>query len=214
MNNKKTAIILGATGLTGSYLLNMLLDSYKYNKIIVFTRRSLEIDNEKLEEIICDLTKLEKVKDKFFADEVYVCIGTTRSKTPNKDEYYKIDYGIPVSSAKLSSENNIKSFSVISSIGANKCSNIFYSRTKGEMENKVLEYDIENILIHRPSLIIGNRKDNRLGEKIAYLLFKLLNIFLIRSLKKYRYINGENLAKKIFESAQKEKGKKIIYAWE
>ncbi len=213
MQNRKTAILLGATGLTGSYLLKILLDSPKYEKVKVFTRRSTNIKHNKLEEIICDLTKLEEYKKDFFANDVFCTIGTTKAKTPNKDGYYKIDYGIPTKAAKLSSENNVETFSVVSAIGANKNSKVFYSRTKGEMEEKVLSYNIPNILIHRPSLIIGKRKDNRIGEKVGYIFTKILKIFLVGKLKKYRYISGEKLAQNVYEKAQNMKGKQIIYQY-
>ena len=103
----KSAIILGATGLTGSYILNKLLKRNDYSKIIVFSRRELDIVDQKLEVIICDLLNLEEQKEKFKADEVYVCVGTTNNKTPNKKLYRAIDFGIPVTAAQLCRENGI-----------------------------------------------------------------------------------------------------------
>ncbi len=122
---KKTAIILGATGLTGSHLLDLLLHSGDYEKVKIFTRRATGKSNPKLEEIICDILKLEEQVDKFTADEVFVCIGTTKAKTPDKKLYHAIDYGIPVTSAKLAERNKIPTFSVISAIGANTKSSVF-----------------------------------------------------------------------------------------
>ena len=100
----KTAIVLGATGLTGSILLNKLLKDAEYKTVIIFTRRSVGFQNQKLEEHIIDLFELEKYTELFKADEVYCCIGSTKAKTPDEDIYKKVDYGIPVSAAKLCTE--------------------------------------------------------------------------------------------------------------
>ncbi len=207
---KKTAIILGATGLTGSHLLDLLLNSNDYEKVKIFTRRTTEKSHPKLEEVICDVLKLEEQADKFTADEVFVCIGTTKAKTPDKKLYHTIDYGIPVSLAKLAEQNNISTFSVISAIGADTNSSIFYSRTKGEMERDVLKCNIPNILIYRPSIIYGNRKDNRLGEKIGVILINGLQFLMIGKLKKYRTISGQGLAKALFLGVNN-KGHQIIF---
>ena len=103
----KSAIILGASGLTGGYVLDELLKNPEYSKIIVFSRRPLEIENEKLQIFECDLLNLEEQKDYFKADEVYVCIGTTNNKTPNKKLYRDIDFGIPVTAAQLCRETEL-----------------------------------------------------------------------------------------------------------
>ncbi len=207
---KKTAILLGATGLTGSHLLELLLNSYDYEKVKIFTRRATRKSHPKLEEIVCDVLKLEEQADRFTADEVFVCIGTTKAKTPDKQLYYTIDYGIPVCSAKLAEQNNIPTFSIISAIGASTKSSVFYSRTKGEMERAILQCNIPNILIYRPSIIYGNRKDKRFAEKIGAFLFKGLQFLMIGKLKKYRAINGEELAKALFLGTNN-KGHQIIF---
>ncbi|OWP83271.1 NAD-dependent epimerase/dehydratase family protein [Flavobacterium davisii] len=195
---KKTAIILGATGLTGSYLLDLLLKSEDYEKVKIFTRKSTGKKHPKLEEFIGDILSLEKFSKDFKADEVFCCIGTTKAQTPNKDQYYAIDYGIPVSAAKLSEQNQISTFSVISAIGSNPKSSVFYSQTKGKMEESVLKHNISNILIYRPSLIYGKRKDKRLAEKIATILINGLQFLFIGKMKKYRAITGQELANVLF----------------
>ncbi|MFK7000989.1 NAD-dependent epimerase/dehydratase family protein [Flavobacterium oreochromis] len=206
---KKTAIILGATGLTGSYLLELLLTSENYEKVKIFTRKSTGIKHPKLDEITGDILHLEKYSKDFKADEVFCCIGTTKAQTPNKEEYFAIDYGIPVNAAKLCVQNNISTFSVISAIGANPNSSVFYSRTKGLMEQTILQYKIPNILIYRPSLIYGERRDKRFIENIAKLLINGLRFLLIGKMKKYRSITGQELAKNLFLGTKKT-GHKII----
>ncbi|XP_069900937.1 putative NAD(P)-binding protein YraR [Globicephala melas] len=208
---KKTAIVLGATGLTGRYLLDMLLASEDYAKVKVFTRRSTGRQHEKLEEIICDLLCLEDYGDNFVADEVFCCIGTTKAKTKERELYRAIDYGIPFSAARLAERNGIKTYSLISAIGAKADSKVFYSRTKGEMEEAVLGCDIENILIYRPSLIYGEREDRRLGESIAVKLSKFLELFFFGKFERYKSISGKELAKVLYNGVRKYSGHQIIF---
>jgi len=191
----KTAILLGATGLTGSHLLKMLLNDSHYEKVKVFSRSSVGFTHEKLEEHLVDLLKLEDYKDSFNADEVYCCIGTTKSKTPDKETYKKIDFGIPVSAAKLCRENKIPTFLVISALGADSNSSIFYNKVKGEMQHQVLEQGIKNTYIFQPSLIAGNREEERFFEKLGIKGMKVFNNLLIGSFKKYRSIHPETIAK-------------------
>ncbi len=198
----KTAIILGATGLTGSHLLDMLLDDDAYEKVKVFTRTSTGKQHPKLEEILCDVLKLQQYEDRFIADEIFCCIGTTKAKTPDKKLYHAIDFGIPVVASILAEKNNVTTFSVISAIGAHKNSRIFYSRTKGEMEEAVLQSNIPNILIYRPSLIFGKRKEKRWVEGISLVFMKILQVFFIGKLKNYKPIHAKDLAKVIYWEAQ------------
>ncbi len=207
---KKTAILLGATGLTGSHLLNKLLANDDYKEIKIFTRRTTGKKHPKLTEIICDLLNLEEQADKFIADEVFCCIGTTKAKTPDKTLYHAIDYGIPVVCARVAERNKIATLSVISAIGADEKSSVFYSRTKGEMEQAILQCSIPNILIYRPSLIYGERADNRLGEKVGTAVVKGLQNVMKGKLAKYRAISGEQLANAMLLGVDKT-GHQIIY---
>jgi uncharacterized protein YbjT (DUF2867 family) len=169
---KKTVIILGATGLTGSILLDFLLNDDRYEKIRLFSRSSVGISNPKLEEHLIDLFELENHKELFQADEVFCCIGTTKSKTPDNRVYRKIDYGIPFAAAKLCKENNINTYIIISAMGANPGSKVFYNKIKGEMERDILKQNIQNTYILQPGLIGGSRNEKRAGESIAKFFFQ------------------------------------------
>lgn len=190
----KTAIILGATGLTGSLLLNKLIDDDAYTCIKLFSRKPSGHSSPKIKEFIGDMLHLENFKADFIADEVFCCIGTTAAKTKDKEMYKAIDMGIPTAAAKLSKQNNIPVFLVISAMGANAKSNIFYNRTKGQMEEAVLSQQIPVTHILRPSLIIGNRSEIRMGEKMAAWMMKILNPLFFGKLKKYRSIKAETIA--------------------
>ncbi len=190
-----TAIVLGATGLTGGYLLNILLKDPEYSKVILFSRSSVGFQHDKLEEHLIDLLELEKYKETFVADEVFCCIGTTKSKTPDNETYKKIDLGIPVTAAKLCRQNNIEKFLVISALGADANSSVFYNKVKGEMQHQVLEQGISKTYIFQPSLIAGDREEKRFFENLAIKSFKVLNKLMIGSLRKYRSIHPETIAK-------------------
>ncbi|WP_339648439.1 NAD(P)H-binding protein [uncultured Salegentibacter sp.] len=199
----KTAIILGATGLTGGMLLQQLLEDDRYEKIKLFSRNSVEINNPKIEEHLIDLFKLEEHKDKFTGDEVFCCVGTTKKKTPDHNTYTKIDRGIPVTAARLCKANNIDTFLVVSALGANPKSRVFYNRIKGKMEKEVLEQEIKNTYILQPSLITGERKESRSFEKVGKVMLNFINPFFLGTLRKYKSISAESIARAMVAIANK-----------
>ncbi len=188
---KKTAIILGATGLTGGILLEKLLKDASFEKIKLFSRSSVKNNSPKIEEHLIDMFHLEDHSEAFKADVVFCCIGTTKANTPDKETYKKIDYGIPVTASKLAKQNEVKTFVVISAMGADADSSIFYNKTKGEMQRDVINKNIENTYVLQPSLIFGDREEKRFGEKVAISFMKIFG-FLIP--KKYKMIKAETIA--------------------
>lgn len=207
---KKTAIILGASGLTGAILLEKLLKDDRYDKIKLFSRKKIEGLPTKVVQFIGNLLELDNFKNDFKADEIFCCIGTTAKKTPDKKLYKKIDFGIPVKAAKLAKENGIHTFLVVSALGANANSNIFYNKTKGEMEQKVLSIKIEKTHILQPSLIGGNRKEQRIAEKIGLVIFKLIQPLFFGKLKKYKIIEAKDIAQAMLYLANSTLTKQII----
>lgn len=204
---KKSATILGATGLTGSILLEKLLTDDSFEKIKLFSRSSAHNNSPKIEEHLIDMFQLENYSEAFKADVVFCCVGTTKSKTPDKETYKKIDYGIPVTAAKLAKQNAVKTFIVISALGADENSSIFYNKTKGEMQRDVLNQNIENTYILQPSIIVGDRNEKRFGEKVATFFMKAFG-FIIP--KKYKAIKAETIAKAMLVLAKKSYSEKII----
>ncbi|WP_117880839.1 NAD(P)H-binding protein [Aureibaculum luteum] len=207
---KKTAILIGATGLTGNILLHKLMEDTRYNTIKLFSRTKIEGLPNKVTQFVGDLLNLEQFKEDFKGDEVYCCIGTTAKKTPDKELYKQIDYGIPVAAAKLSKENNITTFLVISAMGANKESSVFYNRTKGEMEHDVLEQNIIHTYILRPSLIGGERKERRILEKVSLVVFKIIQPLFIGKFKQYKIINPESIAQAMLNLANRTSNAEVI----
>lgn len=191
---KKTAIILGATGLTGSFILEKLINDDRYSTIKLFSRNKVKGTPSKVTQFIGNLLELENFKTDFTADEVFCCIGTTSKKTPDKSLYKKIDLGIPVTAAKLCKMNDISAFLVVSALGADASSSIFYNRTKGEMEQAVLAKKIKKTHILQPSIIAGNRKEKRIGEKIGLLVINFLQPLFFGKLRKYTVTDAEDIA--------------------
>lgn len=204
---KKTAIILGATGLTGIILLEKLLKDTSFEKIKLFSRNSVDRKTQKIEEHLIDMFQLEHHSEAFTADVVFCCIGTTKAKTPNKEIYKKIDYGIPVTAAKLAKQNGIETFIAISAMGADADSSIFYNKTKGEMQRDVLKQNIKNTYVLQPSLIVGDRNENRFGENVAIFFMKTFGFLIPR---KYKMIKAETIAEAMQVLAKEEYSEKII----
>ena len=211
---KKTAIILGATGLTGSILLEKLIHDDRYKTIKLFSRKEINGLPSKVHQYVGNLFELENFKAEFTGDEMYCCIGTTAKKTPDKAVYTAIDYGIPVAAAKLSKENGIHTFLAVSALGANVQSSIFYNKTKGEMERDVLLEKIKKTYILQPSIIKGKRKEQRIGETIGLALFKLLQPLFFGKLKKYKITEAEHSAQTMINLANSTLTKQIISSHE
>lgn len=207
---KKTAIVLGATGLTGGILLQKLIEDKNYLSIKLFSRSKIEGLPSKVSQYIGDLLNLEQFKADFKADEVYCSIGTTKAKTPDKEVYKQIDYGIPVAAAKLSKENKIDTFLVVSALGANANSSVFYNKTKGEMERDVQKQNIKNTFIFRPSLIGGERKEQRTLEKIGLAIFKVIQPLFIGRLKQYRITEPNDIAQAMINLANSTSHAEVI----
>jgi len=204
---QKTAIIFGATGLTGSLVLEQLLSDENYISVKLFSRSSSNASHPKVKEYIGDLLNLDTFKEEMTGDEVYICIGTTKKKTPNKEQYRKIDLGIPSSIAMICKKNGVSKLAVVSAIGADINSSVPYNKLKGEMEEAVSNMKIDPTYIIRPSFIAGNRQEHRAGEKIGVAVFKLLKIFIP---KRYRAVDAKSIASKMIELCNSNEPSRIV----
>ena len=193
----KTALIFGSSGLIGNELFKTILLNNSYDKIKVFVRSIPEVNNPKVEIIKTDFFNLEQYKDKIIGDDCFFCIGTTKKDTPDKEEYKRIEYNIPVNVAKIAKANSVKSFYYVSSIGANPNASSNYLKNKGQVEGELQNLNFSKLAIIRPSLLIGNRKSFRLGEVIFTPVMNTLTLFAFGSLKKYKPIKIQNVVKAI-----------------
>ena len=197
----KTALVFGSSGLIGGHLLHQLNKNDNYNKIKLFVRSEIFINEPKIEIIKTDFNYLENYKEDIKGDDCFFCIGTTKQNSPDKNEYQKVELEIPKKIAQIARSNSVNSFIFVSSIYANPKSSGHYVKFKGLVEEELKKLNFSNLGILRPSFLMGNRKENRTGEKIGILTFRLLSPLLLGPLKKMKPINSEKVAKAMIKIA-------------
>ena len=190
-DNKKSALILGASGLVGSEVLSLSLESDLYNKIVIVVRSPLTIKHNKLVEKIIDFD-MPQWEEIFPVDHVYCCLGTTIKKAGSKTNFIKVDHDYPLAFAAAAKKWESSVFSVITAAGVSPESKIFYNNVKGQLEKKLKSLELFSTLIFRPSLLLGERKEFRLGEKIGSGIAKVTSWM---TPKTYRAIHCKAVAK-------------------
>lgn len=217
---KKTAILFGATGLTGTHVLKNLINDERYEKIKVFTRSELPVQSgltaqsDKLEVFKTGLDELDNYENSIRGDDVFCCLGTTIKKAGSKENFRKVDFDYPVKIAELANKNEVPAFLIISSIGAYLQSSNFYLRTKGEVEKAIQEFSFKKIIILRPSMLMGKRREFRLMEEIGKVIMLPLSFFLTGKLRKYRAIDAEKVAAAMVQLANAPAPKNILESHE
>lgn len=197
---QKTALLLGATGLVGSHLLQFLLSADYYQKVRVLVRRPLPIEHPKLEQIIFDFDHPEA--QKVVGEEVFCCLGTTLKKAGSEAAQFKIDHDYPLQIGQIALKNGARKYFLVSSIGADAASRNFYLRTKGSLEKGLAALHFENFVSFRPSILFGGRAEFRFGERVGIFLMRLVAPFLFGKWKKYRGIEARVVASAMFRVAQ------------
>jgi len=202
---QKNILLIGASGLIGSELVQLLIRDDKIKSVKVFVRKSLAITDQKLREILVDFEHLEDFKHQFQGDALFCCIGTTRKKTPDLAAYKAIDYGIVLAAATLARKNQVPQIHLVSAIGAAVSSKIFYNRLKGEIEKDVLKLDFPTTLIYQPAMLIGKRSESRSAEFIAQKLMPFFDVFLLGKAQKYHSIEAKKVAESMLDNLHKPK---------
>lgn len=190
---ERNALIVGATGLIGSFCLQNLFNDSAYSEAIALVRRPLLEKHRKLKEIITDFSDLDRKLSTVNAHDVFCCLGTTIKKAGSQQAFRQVDYELVVTVAELMKEKGAEQFIVISAMGANKDSRIFYNRVKGEMEEAVKEVGYSCLRIIRPSLLLGKREEFRFAERVGVLLNPLLKLILVGLLKNYRPVEADKV---------------------
>ena len=198
----KTALIFGSSGLIGTQLLEKIIQSSDHNKIKLFVRSVPEIKDPKIEIIETDFNNLEKHREDIKGDDCFFCIGKTKQKTPDKNEYRIIEYNIPVKVAQIAKLNLVNSFLYVSSGFADLKNSGAYLRNKGEVEEGLKKLNFPKLGIMRPSILLGNRKENRVGEKIGIFVMKMFSPLFLGGLKKMKPIHSKKVAKAMLIVAQ------------
>ncbi len=197
----KTALIAGSTGLIGSQLLSLLLQNPAYTKVTALTRVDLP-QHPKLTQIRVDFARLGENSSALKADDVYCCLGTTMAKAGSKENFYQVDFYFPFLLAKTTRSVGAKKFMLVSALGANKNSSIYYNQVKGEIEEAISSVAFDAVHIFRPSLLLGPRTEKRSAEDAAKFFYKAFG-FLIP--KKYKAIESVNVARAMQHFASEDK---------
>lgn len=202
IKSNKTAIVLGATGLVGSHLVNQLLEHPAYAKVVTLTRRKNHQQHPKLENVVVDFDRLAAFAHYFKGDDVFICLGTTRAKAGSAAAFRKVDYDYVVESAKLAKAQGCQQCLLVSSAGADANSGMLYPKTKGEAEEAVQSLGFWATHLLQPSLLLGERAEFRLGEKIGKVFFKGIDFVAGNLLGAYRPIEGADVASAMIVLAQ------------
>lgn len=199
----RVALIAGATGLVGWQLLNLLLGDAYYGKVYVLTRRKLTLTHPKLEQLVVDFDQLEQGNNFPEVNDVYCCLGTTMKKAGSKEAFRKVDYTYPMMLAKLAATHGATQYLLVSAMGANKSSLFFYNRVKGDVEDaisKIVQY--KTVQIFRPSLLLGNRQEDRKGEELMQKITRIIRPLMVGPFRKYRPLHAHVVAEGMLAAAK------------
>ena len=202
MGLQRTALLVGATGLIGDCVLEMLLEDDDYDKVIVLVRRRLAFNYDKLVQHVIDFDALDASAQLMQANDVFCCLGTTIKKAGSQEAFRKVDYEYPLRIAELALARGAEQFLIITALGADTHSRIFYNRIKGKIEQAVRELPFRAIHIFRPSILVGDRREARPGEKVGVAVMKLFSFLMIGAWRKYRPIRAELVARAMVAAAK------------
>lgn len=196
----KTALVAGATGLIGHQLVNLLLQSEHYSKIRVLVRKPMKIRHPKITEYFYDFT--DPHPDTVQGDDVFCCLGTTMKKAGSKEAFTQVDHDYPLQIARAAKQNGATQYLIVTAMGADPGSAFFYNRVKGNVEEDLKAVGFDALHIFRPSLLLGDRKEKRLGEKIGEAVMRVFDPVMVGPLKKYRAIDSAKVAQAMLVAAQ------------
>ena len=190
----KFALLLGASGLVGGHCLQRLLNDTAYGKVIALVRKPLPLHDPQLEQQVVDFSDLQNYAHLLKAHDVFCCLGTTIKKAGSQAAFRQVDFTYPVEIAKIAAANGAEQFLIVTALGANPASRIFYNRVKGEVEAAIAPLAFRAVHIFRPSLLLGKRQEIRLGEKIGERVAKIFSFLFAGPLRKYRPIAARTVA--------------------
>lgn len=187
-------MLLGATGLTGGQVLQGLLAREEVNQVVALVRHRLPTLHDKLAQYEVDFDDLDAHASLFDVDAIICCLGTTIKKAGSQAQFRKVDLGYPLKAAELGRAHDVRAFILMSAIGASSSSTIFYNRVKGELEDALEDLGYPYLSIYHPSLLLGDRKEQRTAEALGIKAMPLVNRLLIGPLDKYRGIEAATVA--------------------
>ena len=209
MKTGRNCLVIGGSGLVGSHLIDNLLQQNSQNHIFAFLRRPMGIENSRLHELIVDFDKLSELTLPSHIDDYYCAIGTTMKKAKTKYKFFKIDYEYALAGAELALKHRANRIGLVSTLGANSNSFVYYNRVKGQLEETVKAQAWKKIVLARPSIILGERSEGRWLEDQSKKLLKLINPILKLGFSKYAAVEASEIAKNLIERVESENRKKI-----
>lgn len=192
-------IVIGSTGLVGSHLLSLLEENALVSEVIALVRDSRPSEYKKVKNVAFNFNQMNPELLK--GDVLFCALGTTIKKAGSKENQHRVDYTYNAEAARLAKAQGVKVLAHVSSIGADSKSTNFYLRTKGELENALAALHFDKTVIARPSIILGNRKEFRLGEKIGILLAQLFSPLMVGKFSKYRGVHASKIAAALVKEA-------------
>ena len=205
----KTALIVGATGLIGTQLVELLLNSSRYQEVRVLVRKSLDNPHPKLVEVLYNFAQPDPTQ--VTGDDVFCCLGTTMKKAGSKEAFYVVDHEYPLQIARFARRNGATQYLIVTAMGAYPKSTFFYKRVKGEVEQNLRTLGFTSLHIFRPSLLLGDRGERRLGEKIGETVMRFFDPVMVGALKKYRAIDSGKVAQAMLACASQEKAGVFVH---
>lgn len=201
--NPKIALVVGATGLIGRQLVKLLLESSRYKQVRVLIRKSLNNPHPKLVEVLYNFAQPDATQ--VVGDDVFCCLGTTIKQAGSKEAFYAVDHEYPLQIARFARQNGAAQYLIVTAMGASPDSSIFYNRVKGEVERDLRTVGFNALHIFRPSLLLGDRGETRLGEKIGEKVMRFFDPIMVGTLKKYRAIDSGKVAQAMLTCASEGK---------
>ena len=203
----KVALVAGTTGLIGAQLLDLLLADDRYSKVIALSRKPLDVNHARLNNIVVDFNRLSAYSDQLTADDVFCCLGTTMKQAGSQAAFRKVDFEFPLEMARITKSLGAKQYFIITALGANKKSSFYYNRVKGEIEEAIDGLGFESYHIFRPSFLAGNRTGSRAGEDATKIFFKFFGFLVPR---KFKAIDSVKVARAMLAKAKEEKKGKFV----
>ena len=206
-----SAAVVGATGLVGGYCSRQLVDEPNYTRVVTLGRRDIDPLAAKHEHCVVDFGHPETLRPHLGVRDVFVCLGTTLKKAGSRERFREVDFDYPLGVAKMAKECGARTLLLVSSMGASKSSRVFYSRVKGELEEALRPLGFEGLHLLRPSLLLGERQEHRVGEGLAQAMSPFLSPLLRGPLQRYRPIDAADVAKAMVRLAVAQKTGTCVY---
>ena len=205
-----TALIAGASGLVGGHLLDLLLAAPEYDRVVSVGRRPLPLTHPKLQQETVDFAALEKNGTDLRCDDAFCCLGTTIKQAGSRENFRAVDHAAVLAFAWAARRNGARRFFVVTALGADSQSRIFYSRVKGETEEALQVLDFKTLGIFQPSFLLGRKTNLRLGERVMGAVLWLAEPMMLGSLRKYRSIRAKVVARAMLRSSYGEGARGVL----